>query len=64
MLTTRQDSVDMLPEATEKIRAFDRALSDEKFEMAYDILQEMIKLFGKDNPFVIGAQADYDLAIF
>ena len=54
----------MLPEATEKIRAFDRALSDEKFEMAYDILQEMIKLFGKDNPFVIGAQADYDLAIF
>lgn len=64
VLTTRQDSVDMLPEATEKIRAFDRALSDEKFETAYDILQEMIKLFGKDNPFVIGAQADYDLAFF
>ena len=64
VLTTRQDSVDMLPEASEKIRAFDKALTDEEFETAYAILQEMIKLFGKDNPFVIGAQADYDLATF
>lgn len=64
VLTTRQDSVDMLPEATEKIRAFDRALTDGKLEAAYAVLQEMIILFGKDNPFVIGAQADYDLAIY
>ena len=51
----------MISEASQKMDEFEDALNCGKLDLAGRIFQEMKKLFGKDNPFVVEVQAGYDL---
>ena len=61
VLTARQGSKNVISEASRKMDEFEDALNCGKLDLAGRILQEMKELFGKDNPFVVEVQAEYDL---
>lgn len=64
VLTDRQDSKNIIPEASNKMRNFENSLNTGDMKQAQKNLQDMKELFGEDNPFVVEAQAEYDLENF
>lgn len=64
VLTDRQESKGAIPEVSVKLNDFERALNAGNLEQAKKKLDDMKSEFGKDNPFVVEAQAEYDLENF
>lgn len=64
VLTDRQDSKNIIPEASNKMKNFENSLNTGDMKQAQKNLQDMKELFGEDNPFVVEAQAEYDLENF